>query len=717
MKKVRIALASTAIALVCPTVAGAQSASQGADASASAGDPASADATSTGQDIVVTAQRRSENLSRVPQQISAFSGADLGARGVTSTADLQSIVPGLAIQATNRETVVAIRGIGNNVRAISADPSTATYLDGVYLSRSNMVLGALYDVQRVEVLKGPQGTLYGRNATSGVINIISQEPTDGLHGKLRLGGGSYGLMTAEGALNLPISEGSGFRIAGYYAQDDGFTKNVATGHKEDQTNIRSVRGSLKLELSPALTFKSTVEYTDDKGTVGYGYSAEPYPVGVGLPKTKFAAPQFDRIDARNIRLDYPTVSRRQSFVGSAQLAYDMGPATLRATYGHTDYRAHDGQDIDLSSDPSIGHFQLTRVKSKADSLEFQVSNNGQSRLGYTGGLFLYQENAHEFIFLNQDGIISLDTEARNRSLGAFAELSYKITDTITVLGGYRYTTEDKRANTVAVVLPSGAGKVSFSASTPRVRVTWAPTSTFLVYANYARGFKSGGLNSQQANNSFLPETIDDFDAGFKASLLDRRLFLDGSVFHYNYKNLQLRNAVVSGTQTLVTINNAGNAKITGAELQGRLRLPSGFTLDGSATYLDTKLHDFTNRQGVNYDGQPLPLAPRWAYTIGGQYEGSIGDAGLRLRAEYDYRSSFLFASNLRDYRTERTDGYGLLSLSARLTLKEHMYFEVLGRNVTNKLYAANRGDFRGEPGLETNYGAPRTIEARVGFDF
>ncbi|GGO99779.1 TonB-dependent receptor [Stakelama pacifica] len=714
MKTIRFALAASALAI--STAAAAQQAP-----SPQAAPPAAASSTDTSDttgDIVVTAQKRSENLSKVPLAITAFSGEQLTSRGIAQTSDLQTITPGLLMQPTNRETVVAIRGIANNVRAISADPSVATYLDGVYLSRSNMVLGALYDVQRVEVLKGPQGTLYGRNATGGVINIISQQPTDTLSGNGYIGGGSYGLMEASAALNAPITDGTAIRISGYYAHDDGYTKNLTDqSSKDDQTNIRSVRGVLKSQLSSAITFHATAEYTDDRGNVGYGYSQTPYPALPGLPTGFLTAPQFERQDPRNIRHDTPYISRRKSFVGSASLDADLGFATAKLIYGHTDYRANDLQDIDLSSDPAFGWYQISNVKSKADTLEAQIASNGSGRFNYTAGVFAYQETAHEFIFLNEDGVISLDTQARNRSLGAYAELSYKLTDTLTVLGGLRYTTEDKKADTVAVVLPSGAGKVSYNSATPRARITWQATPDVMAYFNFAQGFKAGGLNSQQANLSFKPERVTDYDAGVKATLLDNRFFIDASVFHYDYKDLQLRNAVVSGTATLVTINNAGSANITGGEISGRFRVGGGFSLDGGLTYLDSKLHGFVNRQGIDYNDQPLPLAPKWEYSLGGQYDANFGETALRLRADWNHRSSYLFASNLRDYRTERSPGYGLLNLSARLTFKNHMYVEVLGRNVTDKLYAANLGDFRGAPGLEANYGAPRTIEGRVGFEF
>ncbi|OYU76224.1 MAG: TonB-dependent receptor, partial [Burkholderiales bacterium PBB5] len=302
------------------------------------------------QKVEVTALKARQSLQEVPASVTALTADDLARSGLVNAADLQQKVPGLSLSSGGRETNLAIRGVSNNVRSIGADPSNAVHIDGVYLPRSSMVLTELFDLQRVEVLKGPEGTLYGRNATGGAINVVTRAPTAKPGAEGFVGFGSQGLRRTQLAAGGGTDDVSG-RIAMAYTKDDGYTRNLSTGTGLDANDFKAFRGKVRVALGMKADLTLLAQASDDKGTIGYGVSTDTsitgplYPYSLGDPDYRLTAADH-RTDARHIRLDSPVSSSRKTRVLAATVNWDLGSVGFKSITGFTSFKSGDRNDVD-----------------------------------------------------------------------------------------------------------------------------------------------------------------------------------------------------------------------------------------------------------------------------------------------------------------------------------------------------------------------------------
>jgi iron complex outermembrane receptor protein len=266
----RFSPVALAIAMLAPWSAHAQ---QGQPAQTGSGSGQVPSAATVLESVEVTALKTRNRLQDVPASVTALTADDLARAGLVNSADLQERVPGLSLSSGGRETNLAIRGVSNNVRSIGADPSNAVHLDGVYLPRSSMALTELFDLQRVEVLKGPEGTLYGRNATGGAINVVTRKPNANPSAEGFVGSGSLGLRRTQVAVGGGTDDVSG-RLAVAYTKDDGYTRNLSTGTGLDDNNFKAFRGQLRMALGGKSDITLLAQASEDKGTLGYGVSTD-----------------------------------------------------------------------------------------------------------------------------------------------------------------------------------------------------------------------------------------------------------------------------------------------------------------------------------------------------------------------------------------------------------------------------------------------------------
>ena len=364
------------------------------------------------------------------------------------------------------------------------------------------------------------------------------------------------------------------------------------------------------------------------------------------------------------------------------------------------------------------------TRSKSFSQEFQVYNKTPGKLEYTLGLYYHDDDASQFIdWLAPGPFARADTSNRGKARAVFGQVTYNLSDQLAVLVGARYNHETKNG-TQRNLLANTSANVSaeFDSFTPQGQIQFRPSSNVLAYIGVTKGFKSGGFNLLAAGppTIYKPETIVAYEAGLKTSFDDGRVVINLAAFHYDYTNLQLRTLVFTGTGggAFATTNNAEGAKIDGAELTANFRLVPGFTVDLSGTYLNARFGKYISpSNNLNLSGTRLPLSPKFSGTIGATYDGDIsGGTRLRARVEYVYRSSIIFPLTL-DAPQNFDDESGLVNASARLTLPgKKVYFEVLGRNLGDSLYRVQRADVFFS-GVYDSFGAPRTFEARVGFNF
>lgn len=671
-------------------------------------------------EIVVTALKREQSINDVPASLTVLGADDLAASGITSSFDLQQRVPGLAISFGNRETNVAIRGVSNNVRSIGSDPSNAVHLNGIYLPQSSMILTDLFDVERVEVLKGPQGTLYGRNATGGAINVIARAPQAGTSVEGLLGYGSYNLFRGQAALNVGNDAVAG-RIAVSYAKDDGYTRNLSNGTRLDRQDFLGLRGQLRFQLAENLTLTLLTQIARDDGNVGYGISIDPAFREFPENYYGFTVPAaLQRQDPRNIRVDAPTYSRRDSEIYGATLDLDLGAVGLRSITGYSHYDAADGLDYDFTGSPDEVFSSTTTVK--AFSQEFQLYSKGKGPLQWTTGVYFYDDKGDQFVdwYLPPTfPYARVDSFSDGRSWAVFGQATYAINDKLSIMAGVRYNHERKKGTQINILRNTTANlDTTFESFTPQGQIQFRPNEDTLIYAGVTKGFKSGGFNLQAVTpNIYKPETIVAYEAGVRTKVADV-LTLNASVFYYDYQNLQLRTLLFTGSGggSFAAVSTAG-AKINGLELNADAKLGSGFSIDLGGTYLHTKFGNYISpSNNLDLTGTRLPLSAKFSGSAGLNWKGDLAGGKLKARAEVVYRSSIIFPLTL-DAPQNYDDPSTLFNASLRWTEpSDRFYLEVVGRNIADRLYRVQRADiFFG--GVYESFGAPATVEARIGFKF
>ncbi|WP_157132629.1 TonB-dependent receptor [Novosphingobium nitrogenifigens] len=724
MTKSRILLALGTAWLAMPGVVQAQTADTTGTTAAAPSDTAGSAAAG---EITVTARRRAETAQSVPASLNVMTGAQMARIGLTDTFQLQNNTPGLAISVADREVNVAIRGIGNNVRSIGADPSNAASINGVYLPRAAMVLGQMFDVERVEVLKGPQGTLYGRNATGGAINMIGKMPTKDFEADGYVGYGSYNMVRAEGG----VSGGNDLiqvRVAANYARSDGYTYNLYNGTQLDNTNYTGVRGTIT--LTPTSNLKATAfwQHSVDDSGLGYGISLDPS-LGTEASDSyaSLAPADAQRVDPRHIRVNSPMYSRRRGDVGGLTVDWNLGAVAVRSISGYTWYGDADSQDTDGTAYDF--EYQKTNQTYRSWSEELQLFSTGKHKLEWLLGMFLYGDSGTENIdyeynpgaptSTNYSPAALINTAAQSASQAVYGQLTYHVTNSFAAIVGGRYTHDHKSGQRFQTIDKSAlSAELSNDRFTPSFQLQWKPSSTVMFYANAVEGYKSGGINGQDTtgNPVFGPEKVWSYEGGMKGRFFDRRLTINAAGFYMDYSHIQFRSGLVTAGVMKVAVNNAASAKIAGGELSADYNFGNGFSLNSNFTYLHSDVSNyFSASTGTVINGRSLPLAPTWSGSVGADYTRSLGKIGsVDAHVEYTYRSRIIFPFTYD--ATQNTDGpLGLVNATIRWTHPNgRFYVEGIGRNLTDKLYRVNREDFLPSEELEA-FGAPRTVELRIGF--
>ena len=655
------------------------------------------------EDIVVVARKRETNLQDTSGSIAAFSSDAITKLGITDISGLKGLVPNVSIgePRLTANSIIAIRGIAGQDGGIGQDEPVAVYLDGVYLGQPQGQFFSLVDIERIEVLKGPQGTLYGRNSTAGAINIITRKPSSQFGGTLEAGTGNFGYYHARGAVEGGIAPRISARLSFNYSNFGGDLTNTLTGRRERASEEGLVR--LVTRYDGASLGGPTIDLSADYGrttaqtvlknlTVNGGSYGDPDTVSLDLPGRRLR---------REIGGAGLTIQQKLS---------DGVTLTSVSGYRHLDLNVrYDADATDTATflrAISLGllpaPFAILRdsasvqhVRSDAFSEELRVSGD-TGRLKWMVGGFAYDEKSEfdfRVNFLAQSlNLLSNSTSAGNRStsLAGFTHLEWAFADRFELEGGLRYSYERKamhRAIVAAAPVPSSTVEdlaKSWGNVTGDVTLNFRPMSGILGYLTVAQGFKSGGFNATQAGSpAFNPERVVSYEAGVKTDFLDRRARLNVSVFHMNYDDLQVRFAAGIGQ---ITIQNAAKATIDGVELEALGRVAPGLTLGFSGAYLDAR-YDRYSLGALDLSGNRLNQAPRWSLRASADYETALGRAGqLDVHAGYSWQS--------REYYRAQNDllnsNPGYENLEARIGFSPSRIagatIELWGKNLTDDRY-------------------------------
>ena len=696
----------------------------------------------TSNDIVVTAQKREQRVQDVPLAVQVLTGDTLQAQGVRQFADLTKASPSLVINPSEQpvNNSISIRGIGTFAFSPSVEPSVAVQIDDVPVQFLARAFADLSDIERVEILRGPQSTLYGRSASAGLINIVTQGPTSTLTGRvaaLATSDDEYGWNIAGAG---PITDTLGFRASGNFDKFRGNVRNVFNGDKVSGYETLSLKGKLVWDPTSTLNLTAQVGYIDGQTTIGRPFirvSPNARLRGVAANTPAVFAPGITFTDGnREVVNNINSGTDYQDFATSLRASLDLGPATLMSITAYDKFKQFDILDQDESAIASLDNSQFGTFRTKAFSQEFRLVSPGADRFRYTLGLFYSNlELTRDFTrgpFFSQARWFATNG---TKQYASFGQLEFDLLKGTTLIGGVRagrgeidYTFRDI-ANGGAFF--SGADSKTFETYKAGIQQQVAPdVMTFLTYATGFKGqaYDIGtGFNLlRQRTGPVQPETSKDLQFGVKSQFFNRRLTLNVTLFDTKFDNFQAQ-----GIETLPdgTINfrlaNVGKLRTRGVEVESSVRLSQTLNITGGATYNDAEITSFpvaqcypgqSAAQGClgspgrqNLAGFRPAQAPEWKVAVSGDFTPRLTDNlnGL-LQAAATYQSRINYSIS-QDPQTEQP-GYTIVNLSAGIRQADRRW-EIVGfvNNLTNKQYFSNLANSFGNQGsaLATQSYLPR----------
>ncbi|BBC73569.1 conserved hypothetical protein [Altererythrobacter sp. B11] len=620
-------------------------------------DGAAASDDSSGGTIVVTANRREQALEDVAGAIVAISGDELQSEGVTSATDLPNVLPNIQVGVAG----FSIRGVASADFTDKGDPSTAFNLNGIYIARFPDQYATMFDVERVEVLRGPQGTLYGRNATAGVVNVISARPRNYFEASGSAEYGNWDTVRLNGMINAPLADGVALRVAGSYNRHDGFTATQDGNDPLDSQDDFAMRVSLSAELGDATDLFVSGDYAWLRNS------------GAGSIALDRALAQNDDKSLRYQNPGRDTFGRRNTGGVTVELNHGFDFADLTYLFGYRETSASDRasrNDIPAPFVPFTSNGDFLNVgDSNQQSHELRLASNGGGPLEWVVGAYYFKEKVHvqpNLDFVNVGFVLDYDIDTQAESAAVFGQATYELVDGFRVTGGLRYTDDKKRrlgyqdflqaegfcsvpgnCRTIFDGTYPGGG-ISGDKFTWRVGLEADLNPDVLAFANVTTGYKAGGFNDgSPADVSpvpfyYQPETITSYEAGIKGTVLDEALYFALTGFMYDYKDLQLGLVLSTGGQVT---RNIPSADIVGLEAEGWLRLGPGTQIDYSLAYLNAEYNDFFPLQSdptLNFAGTPLDRSPEWSGRIGITQDFELANGGrISGSAALKFSSSYV----------------------------------------------------------------------------
>lgn len=717
--------------------------------------------------IVVTARRVEENLQDIPVAISVVSGDDLVERGVENFADLSRIVPNLIIDDAGAERTavwVTIRGQAAADVSLNTDSSVGLYMDGVNIPRVNGLSPGLVDLERVEVLKGPQGTLYGRNTTGGAVSFVTRAPDlDEAGGFASIEYGRFDRVDLTGAVNVPlVANQLAVRLTGRFTDQDGIGEDFSGREVGDEQNVY-LRARLRWEPTDTFQVDILSDYTDTQSN-GRPYvvtSLNGFPPRAGLPAPTNAL--FEIAVENGLGFNFPAAqalwdqynqspgpgrsrfwdtgsdldgfSRAQLWSAGLNMSLDVGDYwQLRSITGYRSTEKETLFDLDGTPFDIVHPYQLG--ESDFWSQEVQAAYSGDGMNGIIGA-FASRESGFErgatiaLAAINPSNPNLQGADITNKSWAIYAQGDVALTDTLTLTLGGRYTEEDRHIESYnqagnppactlspAILDTPGVCRASFDATfsdwSYLASLRYEPTDDLMLYIRTARGFRGGGFNFRGNDafgfEPFRPEVVTDYEVGVKSELFDGALRLNVAAFIADYTGIQRSifevNPITSAVASRIT--NAASATIGGVEVDAVAQVTERLSFSGSVGWLDAQYDTFVDVTG-DRSSEPFQV-PDWQFTLGARYEHPTDFGSVVLRADYSWRDDqVLRPSAVIDADTTQA-AYGLLSMRAEVEIEDwNTSFALFGHNLTNERYIVGVVDLDSSLGYNIGFqGTPRT---------
>jgi iron complex outermembrane receptor protein len=680
------------------------------------------------EDIVVTGRKRAraEDLQEVPLSVTALSSEQLQSAVALDLVDVGRLTPNASLQESSQRGIqnFAIRGMGISGSTPSDEPAVGIFQDGIYWGANYGALGDLFDVEGVEILRGPQGTLFGRNVTGGAVAVRSARPTSELSAEVMAGVGTYGLLEASMVMNGGTDNDLiAGRLAVQVRDFTGYFTNTNTGKDYGGTRNILVRPSLRLRPTDTLDITLIGEIFSEEGdpTVVRGIAPNTVPGGpLTLPEREgYRTPA----DYWSVSPDSPGFSDIRVRMGVLDVNWEVAGGVLTSVTGIRDVRTRVQTDFDGT--PSQGFLQGIRYDQNQISTELRYAREVGDWLNFTIGVYHFDQHldfGENRVLNNRTQQLATNSILDNDSQAAFAEADVTVLPGLQVTLGGRYTRERK----VASAARFGACTLDFRTCTytgprtysgdnfsPRIGASYR-WGEQMVFASFTRGFRSGGfsLRGTPLVEPYLPETVSAYEAGFKSDLLGRRLRFNGTVFHNEFSNLQRTVLGVSPEAGVIqSVFNAADATIQGLELELTALLTENLTLAANYGYTDANYQTFL---GVaNPQDREFVRVPKHTAQAALTYQTELANGGSILgRVSASYTDSYFYD----DPNLLQQDAYTLIDATISYTTASDVTFTIYGKNLTEAQYA-HWGSTLGPLGQNLFPGAPRTFGVRVSAGF
>ncbi len=703
--------------------------------------------------VTVTARKREETLQDVPVAVTAFTAETLDKLNIQDIGDLDAQVPNLTIYAARGSSSTAtayIRGVGQADPLWGVDPGVGIYLDDVYIARPQGALLDVFDVERIEVLRGPQGTLYGKNTIGGAIKYISRGLPTETSGFAQITVGNYNQLDAKAAIGGSIGgadSGLRARVSVASMNRDGFGTNLYTGQEVSDKEINVARFQLGAYAGDDLDIQFALDWMDDQSGVRGAQMLAPNrfttsPVPVFRPLTVFGPnpPLDSRYD---IRAGMPNVN--DTVMKGASATVNWRPNIDWAFKYVIAKRESDTEtNIDFDTTPATIADVKAFYSDSQVSNEFQANYDGGGRARGVMGVYLFNGDAGGQVLNNFFNLSFGDTQGvvNTESFAAYADWTFDLSDRLALSVGARYTDEDKNAfarnigyTDATFTRPNGViaanfdKTVNFKNVSPKISLDYEVTPDILLYGLASRGFKSGGYNIR-ANTTAVPasgepfddEKVDSYEIGSKMAFFDQRLFLNLAAFHNIYEDIQLSVFTqfidaAGNPQFFGDFTNAGKGTVDGVEVEYQWLPTANWLISGNLAWLDAQYDEFITA-GVNVaDSQRFTNAPEFSGALNVEYRTDLANGGdLSARVGYSYQSEVWPTTDLSP--AIRQDGYGLVNAGVIWNLDDAWTLSLQGTNLADEEYRTTGYNIQAALGVLTGfYGPPRQYSLSVRYAF
>jgi len=723
------------------------------------------------EEVIVKAEKREQNLQDIPASISAFSAAQIELAGWDDISQLETSVPSVSVGGDgDSRPFIFIRGVGSRKFDIGSEGSVGVFVDEIYNARFSSSLSGIVDIERIEVLKGPQGTLYGRNTIGGAISLYTVKASEEFEARIKVAAGNEGYWRVGGYVSGAISENWVGRLSASTRSDDGNMTEVLSG-KNDGQDADAVR----VNLIGQLTDRTSVELTAQtsrldqearlaqaNGEIG---PLGLYQLGHAVPLPVLPPPIIDSIlsgiragtvanilreaalDPRNVKMDRPGFSELESDLVSLKIEHESDNFLFTSISSRTSDEIHEQTDFESTTRDAI--WTDVRQDSKQLSQEFRLTSvDGgmftlDDRLTWVVGFYYFNDEGYrkDDYSVGVQGNIPpqyypvpglaysqahQDVTLDNTSIALYGQATYALTDRLNLTLGIRRSDDEKDFTTQMITNTPGYPFVAapftlpqtlkFDSTDPKVSVDYAITDNSMAYITYSSGYKSGGVTFAtwaEAGNvgGFEEEHLDSLEIGYKARLMNNRMQLNLAAYQYDYTDQQVQSIVVVNGAPQGLTDNAAESDMKGVELEMSYLLTDALKVDFNYFYQDAVFEDYADKTG-----NPMQFAPENAYTVALSYAPDLGN-NLQMRAEYSYKDEFQFDAGNRDISLEPE--HDVVNLTASMDLGDSVSLRLFCNNCSDELIRTQVTTFATSQGGggRSIYGPGRRYGAEITYNF